>query len=92
MGIVGPFSPPGLNLPHTKNSLGASHKDWLLHVITGWEARMRCCDMQMQTLQTPMAVLIIWHGISSSLTTQLQRSLSLLVLDILFYLAYIEDF
>ena len=37
MGVGSPFSPPGLNLLHTKNSLGASHKDWLLCVITGWE-------------------------------------------------------
>ena len=38
MGVGSPFSPPGLNLPHTKNLLGASHKDWLLHVVMGWEA------------------------------------------------------
>ena len=38
MGVVSPFSPPGLNLPRTENSSGASHKDWLLRVVTGREA------------------------------------------------------
>ena len=38
MGVGSPFSPPGLNLLHMKNSSGASHEDWLLCVVTGWEA------------------------------------------------------
>ena len=38
MGVGSPFRPPGLDLPHTENSPGAGHEDWLLRVATGREA------------------------------------------------------